>query len=91
MALLSGQLTISTAGSPVRGPAQAAGTYFALKAHPSNAGTVWFGNDGADSVGNGSGFPLDPGEMVEVYARTLAALFFDADTDGDRVCWYRVE
>lgn len=91
MPLLSGQITVTQAGTPVKGPENTVGTYFALKAHPDNAGTVWFGNHGGGSVSSETGYPLDPGEAVEVYARTLAILYFDADNDGDAVCWYRVE
>lgn len=91
MPQLSGQITVAVAGTPEQGPAQAAGSYFALKAHPANVGTVWCGNDGQGIVSGASGFPLDPGEMVELYARTLAILYVDADYSGDRLCWYRVE
>ena len=87
---LSGQITIGTAGSAVPGP-DVEGTYFAIKTHPDNVGTVWFGNDGNDDVSDSSGFPLDPGEGVEVFARSLSALHFDADNDGDKVCWVRVQ
>lgn len=87
---LSGQIVVTTAGTAVQGP-DVAGTYFALKAHPANIGTVWFGNDGTDDVDDSTGFPLDPGEGVEVFARTLAALYFDAANSGDTICWVRVE
>lgn len=90
MSILSGQITVPTAGTAVAGP-DVEGQYFALKAHPANAGAIWCGNNGNNTVDNTSGFPLDPGEGVEVFARTLAALYFDADYSGDRVCWYRVQ
>lgn len=90
MPQLSGQITVTIAGVAVQGP-NVEGHYFALKAHPSNAGTVWLGNDGNNDVDSSSGFPLDPGEGVEVFARTLAALYFDAASSGDKVCWVRVE
>lgn len=91
MAQLSGQITVTSAGTAQPGPADTVGTYFALKAHPDNVGTVWFGNHGGGGVSSETGYPLDPGEAVEVYARTLAVLYFDADNDSDTVCWYRVE
>ncbi len=39
----------------------------------------------------GNGFPLDPGEAIEVYTTKLSALYFDAENNGDKFCWYRVE
>lgn len=81
---------MATAGSAVAGP-DVEGEYFALKGHPSNSGAVWLGNDGSDDVDNATGFPLDPGQAVEIYAATLAVLRFDADVSGDKVCWYRVQ
>lgn len=87
---LSGQITVTTAGTAVAGT-DVAGNYFALKGHPSNTGTVWVGNDGSDDVSSANGFPLDPGQAIEAFASNLSALRFDADTNGDKVCWYRVE
>lgn len=90
MPQLSGQITVPMAGTAVQGP-DVTGNYFALKAHPANVGTVWCGNDGNDTVDNASGFPLDPGEGIELFARSLSAYYFDADNSGDKVCWVRVE
>lgn len=87
---LTGQITVATAGTAVAGPS-VEGAYFAVKGHPSNAGTVWLGNTGADDVDNASGFPLDPGEGIEVYARNLNTYWFDASNNGDKLCWLRVE
>lgn len=90
MPQLSGQIAVTVAGDAEQGP-DVAGTYFALKAHPANGGTVWIGNDGNDDVDGSTGFPLEPGEGIEVFARSLTELYFDADNSGDRVCWVRVE
>lgn len=90
MPQLSGQITITTAGTAVQGP-HVEGHYFAVKAYPANVGTVWVGNNGSNDVDSNNGFPLDPGEGVEVFARTLAALYFDAANSSDKVCWVRVE
>jgi len=91
MGVLSGQITVAAAGTAVAGPATPLGSYFVVKAHPDNVGTVWFGNDGANDVTSGNGFPLDPGEAIEVYTTKLSALYFDAENNGDKFCWYRVE
>lgn len=88
---LSGQITVTTAGTAVAGPAAAVGSFFVIKAHPDNVGTVWFGDNGSGGVDANSGFPLNPSEAVEVYITSLAALRFNAESNGDKFCWYRVQ
>lgn len=89
MAARSGQITIAAAGSAVRGTFSTA-KVVVVKAHPDNADTVWVGNDGADDVTSANGFPLDPGEGL-VMTGGLSDVFFDADSNGDKVCWLVVE
>lgn len=86
MAALSGIITITTAGTAVQGPATPAGQPVAVKAHPDNSDTVWVGNDGAGDVANTNGFPLNPGEGV-VLQGNLARYYFDADVNGEKLCW----
>lgn len=87
---LSGQITVTTAGTAVQGP-NVEGSRFALKAHPTNTGSIWMGNDVNNTVSATTGFPLDPGESIEVFARNLNVLHFDAGVSGEMLCWYRVE
>ena len=89
MAALSGLITVTTAGTAVKGtfaPNQAV----AVKAHPDNSDTVWVGNDGADDVTSANGFPLDPGEGV-VLTGGLSSYWFDADVSGEKICWLVVQ
>lgn len=88
--VLSGQITVSTAGTAMPGTATPAAARVAVKAHPDNAGAVWVGNDGADDVTNGNGFPLSPGEGV-VLVGNLDQYWIDADNNGDVLCWVIVE
>ncbi len=90
MAATSGQVTVTTAGTAVAGPATPAGSTFAIKADPDNTDTVWVGNDGADDVTSANGFPLDPGEGIVVSVGALDALYFDADVSGEKACWFRL-
>ena len=54
----SGQITVTTAGTAVRGP-DVPGSIFAFSAHPANNGEpVWLGNDGNNDVSSATGFPL---------------------------------
>lgn len=82
---LSGQITITTAGTAQQGPATP-GYAVAIKAHPDNTDTIWVGNDGADDVAAANGFPLNPGEGV-VVPGNLSQFWFDADVSGEKFCW----
>jgi len=86
------QFTVTTAGTAVQGPASPLGRTFYLSAHPSNTGAVWVGDDGAGAVSNANGFPLlvDARPIEVNVPRSLADLWFDADTNGNSVCWSAV-
>lgn len=84
--VLSGQITVTTAGTAEQGPSTPGAVTVALKAHPDNTDAVWVGNDGADDVSASSGFPLDPGEGV-VVPGDLEKYWFDADVSGEKLCW----
>jgi hypothetical protein len=84
---LSGQISVTTAGTAVQGPDVVSGE-FILKAHPSNTGAIWVGNVSGD-VTNANGLPLQPGESLPVKVSNLNALWFDADADGEKCCWFR--
>jgi hypothetical protein len=92
--ILSGQITVTTAGTAVRGPDVSAinflsGTLysFELKAHPSNTDAVWVGNDGANDITNANSFPLNPGETAIVEDVNLNQYWFDANVSGEKICW----
>ena len=97
--LLSGLITVTTAGTAVQGPTAPKGAIFALKGHPDNTDTVWVGNDGADDVTSSNGFPMNAGEGVTIDIDTLegtagtnlSALWFDADVNGEKICWLRLK
>lgn len=89
MSLLSGQITVTTAGTAVQGT-DLPGGEFMLKAHPDNTDTVWVGNVSGD-VASSNGFPLNPGETVVVRVSNLDALWFDAEVNGEKICWLRYE
>ncbi len=87
----SGQITITTAGTAVQGPASPQGRRWALVAHPDNTNDVWVGNDGSDDVTASNGFPLIAGVVLEYSAASLRSLWFDADTNGEKVCWFKLD
>lgn len=88
--VLSGQITVTTAGNAVQGTATPSATRVGVKAHPANAGPVWVGNDGADDVTSSNGFPLSPGEGVSLPGN-LNLWYFDADNNGDKIAWVILE
>lgn len=88
--LLSGQITVTAAGVAERGPALPVGSLFAVKAHWDNTDVVLVGNDGADDVTNGNGFPLEAGEGLVIAVPNLAQLYFDADVSAEKVCWLKL-
>lgn len=85
MAVRSGIIAITTAGTAQAGPATE-GISVAVKAHPDNSDTVWIGNDGAGDVASTNGFPLNPGEGI-VLSGNLSQFYFDADVSGEKICW----
>jgi len=85
----SGQITVTTAGTAVRGDDQA-GSWFVLKAHPDNTDTVWIGEVSED-VSSSNGFPLGPSQAVELGLSNLRHIWCDADVDGEKVCWLLIE
>jgi hypothetical protein len=87
---LSGQITVTTAGAAVQGT-DIPGGLFCIKAHPDNTDTVWVGEDGAGDVSSSNGFPLNSGEAVVLQVANLNHLWFDADVDGEKICWLALD
>lgn len=93
MAKISGQITVTTAGTAVAGPTTPLGVLFMLQAHPDNTGVIYVGNDGQDDVSSSTGFPLKPGEppiIVDAKALSdgsLKHIYFDATVSGEKCCF----
>lgn len=90
MGAISGQTTVTTAGTEV--VLAAAGTRVngpvAVKALPTNTGVMYVGNDGAGAVSNASGFPLSAGEVIVYeYVGDLNTIWVDASVNGEKVAW----
>ena len=86
---LSGQVTVTTAGTAVQG-SDAPGRLFSLVAHPDNTDSTWVGNVSGD-VTNANGYPLQPaGAPVVVEVANLNQLWFDSDVNGEKICWLKL-
>ena len=90
MAALSGQITVTTAGTAVVGTTTAEYKGFYIKALAGNTGIVYVGNDGANDVTSGNGYELSPGQDIYIEVNNLADLYFDSAEDGDKFCWIAV-
>lgn len=88
---LSGQVTVTTAGTAVRGTSEP-GRLFSIAAHPDNTDTVWVGNDGSNDITNLNSYPLAAGGSPIIIAlANLDQVWFDADANGEKVCWIKLE
>lgn len=84
---LSGQITVTTAGTAVQGTDQD-GQIFEVRALAGNTGATYVGEDSGD-VSSTTGYELSPGESVEIHLRNLSGVYFDAATSLNKVCWLR--
>ena len=92
MAALSGQKTVTAAGTAEALGSQAIGGSLAVKALASNTDIVVVGNDGAGDVTTSNGFELSAGEAI-VFNRVgnLADIMVDAAVSGEGVCWLALD
>lgn len=85
---LSGQTTVTTAGTAVVLGSQYANAPVAVKALSTNSGLVYLGNDGEGDVSSASGFELAAGEVIVLdYAGHLGSILIDAAVSGEGVSW----
>jgi hypothetical protein len=88
MVPISGQHTVTTAGSAeALGSMQINGPLM-VKALPGNAGSIAVGNDGANDVTTSNGLLLAAGDAVVFdFVGDLGSVYLDAENDGDGVAW----
>jgi hypothetical protein len=86
--LLSGQITVTTAGTAVQGT-DVAGVGWFIRALSGNSGNVYLGNDAAGDVTSANGYELAAGDQIYIEVRNLNELFFDSAENGDKFCWLK--
>jgi hypothetical protein len=92
MAALSGQKTVTTAGTAEALGSQPIGGPVAVKALAANTGIVFIGCDGASDVTSANGFQLSAGEVIVFnHVADLSAIFVDAAVNGEGVCWLALD
>ena len=87
--VISGQITVTTAGTAVQGTAIALSNGVYIKALLNNSGAVYVGNDGSADVTATNGFQLSSGEIILIQVANLNQLWFDSAVNGDKVCWIK--
>ena len=91
MAAISGQKTVTTAGTAVvMGSARIEGPV-KVKALDTNTGIVAVGSDGAGDVTVSNGLRLAAGEsVVFAWVGSLAELWLDSAVNGEGVSWIQL-
>ena len=87
--VMSGQITVTTAGTEVQGSNVSLPNGAYIKALAGNTGKVYVGNDGAGAVTSSNGFELSAGNMILIQVSNLSDLWFDSATNGDKFCWIK--
>ena len=88
--LLSGQKTVTTAGTAVAlGTAQIDGAIL-VKALDTNTGVIAIGNDGSNDVTTSNGFRLTAGEQILMDVANLGSVMLDAAVSGEGVSWLKI-
>jgi len=88
MPAISGQKTVTTAGTAEALGSQLINGPLLVKALPDNAGAIAIGNDGANDVTVSSGLLLAADEVVVFdFIGSLASVWLDSENDGEGVAW----
>jgi hypothetical protein len=87
--LISGQATVTTAGTAVQGSDVDLPNGVYVKALAGNTGVVYVGNDGAGDVSATTGFQLSQSDVILIPVANLKDLWFDSATNGDKLCWIK--
>jgi hypothetical protein len=84
---MSGQTTVTTAGTEVQLNANQACNSVIIKALSTNTGIMYVGNDGANAVSSSTGYPLNKDEYVVLEVLNLNNVYVDASVNGEKVAW----
>ncbi len=85
---ISGQKTVTTAGTAVQLGTQSIQGPLLVKALDTNTGVVAVGNDGAGDVTVSNGLRLLKGESIEIeWIGSLDTLWLDSAVNGEGVSW----
>ena len=85
---MSGQKTVTTAGTAVQLGTQKINGPLMVKALQDNTSNIYVGNDGAGDVTSANGMELIAGEVIIFsYVGSLEAIWIDSGVNGEGVSW----
>ncbi len=90
MSVLSGQVTVTTAGTAVKGPDTEPGE-FIIRADPANTGYIYMGNNGNNDVDSTNGLKLAAGDVIIARVSNLNIYWFDSSVNGEKATWIKCE
>lgn len=89
---LSGQKTVTTAGSAVILGSQLINGSLLIKALDTNTGIIAVGNDGSEDVTVSNGLRLAAGDEIYLnFIGNLSSLMIDASVNGEGISWLMLE
>ena len=92
MAAISGQKTVTTAGTEVVLGSQIIDGPLMVKALETNTGVVALGNDGAGVVSVSTGIRLAAGEVVVFeFVGNLSSIMLNSAVNGEGVAWLALD
>ena len=86
---ISGQITVTTAGTEVQGSNVPLDNGIFIKALSGNTGKMYVGNDGAGAVTSSNGFELEAGQLIIIHVDNLNEIWVDSSVNGEKVCWIK--
>lgn len=87
--ILSGQITVTTAGTAVQGT-DIRGIAWLIRFISANTGLGYIGNNGSGDVASTTGYELSPGDQIYIEADNLNRFWFDTSVNGEKFCWVAV-
>ena len=92
MAVLSGQKTITTAGTALALGSQVINVPLMIKALDTNTGVAAVGNDGSGDVTVSNGMRLEAGDVIIFkFVGNLANIIVDVAVNGEGVSWLALD
>lgn len=91
MKALSGQITVTTAGTAVQLSNRDDTVTLMIKALDTNSGIVAVGNDGDNDVTVNNGLRLAAKEFVIYSLVNMSSVYVDSAVNGDGICWTILE
>ena len=85
---ISGQKSVTTAGTAVALASSTEIISVVIKAKSGNTGNIYVGDSTVDSS---TGYILGPGDAVSFDMTDLAAVYIDSDVNGEGVSWLAVQ